>query len=426
MRLLSASLARCAAWATVAVASAGCSAPDREPRALAARADAIVNGAVSPAEQDAVVAIQYPDGSGFTGVVVAPTLVLTARHAVVTFADSTTAVALNCVDPLQGAPVDHNLSVGDLSVHVGSKTPLQDPISVIRIFSGASLDLCESDVALLELGTALDVPPLPLRLERETMPGETGTLIGWGQSELDAGARRFIAPHGARRQVQLTIEAVGPGALKLSKGAPLPVPESWFVTGPGACYGDSGAPFISQETGAVIGIWSTLELQGTGTAPWTLESCLAGRPAYRRLAADQYSWLKDAFRAAGQAPWYEGRARPAVTGSSCLSDEECLSRLCLHAKSGSFCSQSCATAECPAAMTCVVQSDEPATPASSVCVLDELDVPSPDEHGCSASSASHARGGVGGALLLAALSIWKRSRRTRRSLLVVTETRRIA
>jgi Trypsin len=421
VRLLSAPVvAPCALLASV-LASVGCGAP--EPTGLGSRTAAIVNGDVSPDEQNAIVAIEFPSGLSFTGTIVAPTLVLTARHAVVEYADRTSSTVLNCTESLRGAPVDHNVAPEDLSVHVGSKAPLEPAAGVVRIFSGGSLDLCESDVALLELDTSLDVPPLPLRLQSETEQGESGTLIGWGLTERDVGTRGFVSPHGSRRQVQLTVEAVGPDKVKLEGGVNLNVPDSWFVTGPGACYGDSGAPFVSQRTGAVIGVVSTQELLSTGAEAGSLEGCLVGKSAYRRLAAPQYAWLKEAFRAAGQAPWYEGLAPPAATGSSCQSDEECLFQVCLHAKSGSFCSQKCATAECPSDMTCLVVSDESATAAQPLCVLDQLDVPTPDKSGCTVgSSAPHCEGIS--SLYLLALTLWKRSRKTNRSGFLARATRR--
>jgi hypothetical protein len=417
MRLLSASLvAHCALLVAGTSASVGCSAPEAD--VLGVRANSIVNGDVSPDEQNAVVAIQYPGGITFTGTLVAPTLVLTARHGVIGYADAMTGTGFDCLDAIQGAPVDHNVPVEELSIHVGSRTPIERLAGVVRIFSGRSLDLCESDVALLELDTPLDVPPLPLRLQADTAPGEAGTLIGWGRTERDLGTGRFITAHGSRRQVQLAIEAVGPDDVPLADGPVLRVLDSRFVTGPGACYGDSGAPFISQESGAVMGVFSTLDLTGTDTNPPSLESCLVGHPVYRRLAAAQYSWLKDAFRTAGQAPWYEGHARPAVTGSACQSNEECQSQLCLHAKSGNFCSQKCAADECPAGMACLVVSDEPAADAAPVCVLDQLAVPGSERHGCSASPLPANRTGTGSALLLLVLTIWKRSRMTNRSVLL--------
>jgi hypothetical protein len=356
-------------------------------------AQPIIYGQPSPAEENAVVAIVDEQRVWSTGVVVAPTLVLTSRQGFVRLSVERARSSFGCNDALIGVAVDHTLDPAEYSILLGEEFPLDPVARGRRIFTGSSLDLCESDVALLEVDTPLDVTPLPLRLEAATLAHETGTLVGWGKTEEGlTSPRGALTLHGSRRRIALEIEAVGPNDLLLEAGQLLKVLKSMFVTGQGACYHDDGAPFISDETGAVVGLASNIEPAVSGESSedsrgdGAVEDCVGGRGVFRRLAAPEYSWIKDAFRAAGQAPWYEGRSKPESDGAPCAVNQECLSGKCLRTSSRGFCSLPCERGICPSGMQCVDTQSE-----GAFCVPERIEIPS-SEHACSVDAGGRPRG----------------------------------
>jgi hypothetical protein len=195
---------------------------------------------------------------------------------------------------------------------------------------------------------------LALRLNAPPVENEPGLVIGWGLSEESAPLFEGHYSFGpARHQLQLDVTGVGPETYSLPSGGMLRVDAHSFVTDPGGCYGDSGAPFISTETGAVVGVLSTAEPSDpTISASQTISDCL-GSPNVFRSVMGQADWLVDAFQRAGQAPRFEGFAPPAAPGHDCRAPEECLSGICLAAGDQRFCSQDCDVDACPSDMQCV-------------------------------------------------------------------------
>jgi hypothetical protein len=346
-------------------------------------ATAVIEGTPSPREQDAVVAIMDRQRFWFTGVLVAPTLVLTVRHGVLRQSPPDEA-EIACPDDLVGSPVDSVRDASEFTVQIGHQLPFEGLAHGKRLFTGSSLDLCEDDVVLLELDASLEIEPLPLRLDEPTLAHEAGTLIGWGKTEEGlANPNGSRTLHGTRRQLQQRIEAVGPHDLRLPQGGVLKVSESMFVTEQGGCYGDSGGPFVADATGAVIGLFSTIQPSTVEpSSDQSVTDCVGAYSVFRRLAARQYRWLRAAFEAAGQAPWYEGLRRPGELGAPCDVAEECSSRSCLRVSGRGFCSGPCRDAACPEDMQCVSLPEQ--SPAESpACVPARLGSPAPADSGCS-------------------------------------------
>lgn len=375
---------------------------------------AVIGGQPSPKEQDAVVAILYGSGQWCTGTLVAPTLVMTARQCLFS---STQLGSLNLIcSPLTGgAAIEQVNDATRYTVAVGNKHPLSEGARGKRIFAGPELDFCRNSVALLELDGPLtevdgqEIAPLPLRLDALPAQGETGLLVGWGYTE--QGINRNSEHLGDERwQTSLRVEAVGPFDFPIPPSGTLSVLGSWFLTGQGGCFGDVGAPFISAETGAVIGVMAALEpknLTSDQLDTSIFNSCIGAHTAFRDLVS-QRDWMRAAFADAGQTPWLEGFARPGEVGAKCKADGECVSGLCARTEGESFCSDHCDVRACPQNMQCL------GAEGGKLCMPIRVATGDSTSSGCSMAPSCPARGFWQGLLFLALACL--RVRRTHRFL----------
>lgn len=325
------------------------------PEQVDASRQPVLGNQESTSAQNAVVQIFSPNRWD-TGFLVAPTLVLTARSAVSEASEGTPAYWRCDSD----APVSPALAASRLTILVGvAAGPKARTRHVKRTFVGPGLDFCNDPLALLELEEPInDVAPMQLRLDTQATIGETGTLIGWGEStvspQANSGLRRF--------QTTLDIRSVS---------------GSTFITGPGGCYGDSGAPFVSAQTGAVAGVMIRFNpgdgARDADSADQHFSDCADASTVFQSLFS-QRDWLRRAFAESHQAPWLEGaQSRPAVLGETCAGDSDCISGFCATAGSARFCSDFCDLNACPTGMQCLgaagmklcVPEEVPSEPASS-------------------------------------------------------------
>lgn len=196
--------------------------------------EAIVHGAADRDRHPAVVALVATDASGTalcTGTLIAPDLVLTARHCVSHLASE----EVNC--PPTGAQVGANRAPSTISVILGPNVDKGEVAAKgLEIITPPGNTLCDQDIALLRLDHPIaDVEPLEITRESKETLGGTILSIGFGRTRSagKAGTRRFRT------------------------GVPIVSSTSTeFVVGESTCQGDSGGPAIDEETGSILGVVS--------------------------------------------------------------------------------------------------------------------------------------------------------------------------
>ncbi|MDQ2645342.1 MAG: trypsin-like serine protease [Myxococcota bacterium] len=394
-----------------ALALLGCSAPETaESGATGLYTEAIVNGELSGDDQNSVVLIYNNLLSTWcTGAVVAPTLVLTARHCLFNYKSGPNNI-VKCDEQGSVSQVYDSFDPALLTVSIGKERgPNLVPEAIgVDIYSSDDLDLCLNDVALLEVDTPLSQPIVSMRLDEPPRVGERGVLVGWGANEGDVDSKR--PPLSKRRQRELEVLAVGPKNFSPDGGTARYIEKATFIATEGGCQGDSGGPLISTETSAVFGVMHAMQ---TADPTQGLESdipiadCLGGFTVLHRLD-EQAEWIRSAFRKLGAAPWIENRPLPRELGESCELGDDCVSGLCIRAGESAFCSVHCDDAACPNGMQCV------GAEFDRVCTLPEVASAESSSGGCALVSGSSSNAGATAALL-ASLGVAVFARRRRRN-----------
>ena len=212
----------------------------------------MVGGTVSTADQDSVVFLMKGQDESCSGTLIAPNLVLTARHCVAEPNESTD----ECVG--YGATV----SPSQMSIKVGVSagwTVGSVAASGKQIITPSTVNMCGFDVALIvltrDVAGAMISPVRFSALEAN----EATVTVGYG---VDGNDRELTR----RMQRTTTILGVGPAqvAYKMKDGNTFnyTAPDGDVVTGESTCFGDSGGPLFDMK-GNVVAMTS----RGPANAP---------------------------------------------------------------------------------------------------------------------------------------------------------------
>lgn len=225
----------------------GCGADDGGGDYESTRAEPVVRGARDRGRHPAVVAIRTREGMLCTGALVAPTVVLTARHCVSFTGESVDCDARrNVFGERPAAWFEVTASEDALSA------PADARVSRVLVPDGANV--CGADVAVLVLDRPLrGITPLALET-RAPRAGDEVTVVGYGRR--GDSARAGVGQRYTRSNVQVT-----------------EVSTREVATSEGTCQGDSGSPLLDGRTGRVIAVLSRGGARCVeGSALWTRAS----------------------------------------------------------------------------------------------------------------------------------------------------------
>ena len=258
----------------------------------------IVNGVPSTAAQDATVLVAMGQGS-CTGTLIAPNLVLTARHCVSNLDEN---------DPC-GRAIS-NMAPSTFGIAVGVRANARAPVARgKRLFVPTNASLCGHDVALIQLDRV--VPNAKVAKVRFTplAVNETTTAVGYGDS-----GRGQLTP-GRYQRAGVKVLAVGPARAtfrtRTGQNIPYDVPAGDVATGESTCFGDSGGPLFDAK-GEVAAVTSR-GIDG---------SCI-DRPSIFASVLAEAALIKDAAKTAGY-PLEEAAPppKPATPPAAEEEDEE--------------------------------------------------------------------------------------------------------
>ena len=311
---------------------AGCSGGDPTPPATSSVSEAIIGGVTDSGTgaHPSVVMLTNPGGA-CTGSLIAPKLVLTARHCV----SQNITQGIGCDIYGTSSNGDHvgaDYSPSSFSIYTGVNPNWGSPVAKgAQLFHVSGKNLCNDDIALIVLDKAVTgLTPLPIRLDFGPQIGELLTAVGYGavnDNQVGAGTRR--------RRANVPVRSVGQDWNELNG-----VGE--FSTGQAVCSGDSGGPVFS-PAGGVIGIASRVS------------NCSDPNASAKYVRLDYHKDLiLQAFAAAGASPVLEPGTAPTPptpkdVGESCKTGADCKSFLCGQ---GSICSQFCSGTSCPTGTYC--------------------------------------------------------------------------
>lgn len=264
----------------------------------------VLYGTPSGADDDGVVQLRATNARGTalscTGTLVAPNLVITARHCVTNFKPEPFACTADgeLTPTSVGGETGEYVDPAQIQVRVGSMVAFNSPAAAFgtTIFAPASASICRNDIAAVLLDRSFpDLPLLPIRWRTGNERLERLRMVGYGRNET-------VDPIGTRRaRSDVTIAFVGPSEFQ-PEGDPI-VANTFETSGPVLCEGDSGGPAFT-ERGALTGVFS----QFVGPC----ESATT-RNIFTQVAPFASATLTEAFEAAGFEPILE--APPASGGS---------------------------------------------------------------------------------------------------------------
>ena len=306
------------------------------------RQHAIAGGDADVAHRNVflLVAQHEMSGSLCTATLIAPNLLLTARHCV---SPGTGDDHVLCGDSVLGEPYPASAFFATNAPEPRQDSPFFKAVDVRVPAQGG--DTCGYDVALIILEqnvpSSISMPAIP-RIDREVVPGESYTAVGYGVNEDgDSTGRRM-----QRAGLEIACE---PGSC--GDG----VESTEFRGETGICSGDSGGPALDAD-GKVVGVVSrggpdcSIPIYGTVTA-WRDFLTKTAKEAANFGGYEAPYWVTTGFSDLPELPEADGAAgaggAAAEPAPSAAQGELCAELACAE---GLICY---ATTADPSQATCV-------------------------------------------------------------------------
>ncbi len=324
----------------------GCAPAEQDEVASFARTAQPISGGVEDTTSKAVVGIVQASGSLCTGSLIAPNVVLTARHCVSPTTGDGSSVVCGTTGFLVPRPASSFfVSTADMvSVEDAGEYLVQEVVTLPDQESNVD-DFCGNDIAILILKESVQgvAPYIPRLDDAPVVAGEIYSAVGFGavngQGD-DSGTRR--------RRDGIAVECVSSDCEDHEIFGGHVRSSEWIGEG-GVCQGDSGGPALDDQD-RVFGVTSR------GQA-----DCGVSIYAY---TVSHGQWLKDTVVYASgigvyQAPaWTAGSTvdpeHSMPIGDPCDDDDDCPSGKCLDDAGNRYCTRACTEeASCPVDYRCI-------------------------------------------------------------------------
>jgi hypothetical protein len=297
----------------LAIVVSGCSdggGSDQAQERVGQAIQPIIRGITSGTEHDSVVVLTtFKDGlrrSLCTATLVAPNLIITARHCV-SDTDSSTACSKEGT-PITGGGVKADRDPKNLVVFLGkdgivpnTEVETNGNARGAKVVVDPTATICNHDVAFVVLDQKVTAPVAQIRLGAPTMT-ETVSAVGWGIDETGTLPKS--------REVRPNIALIGLGPALYPDHATYGYGDAEFMIGESACAGDSGSPAFA-ASGAIVGIAARAG-NGKPRDPANYASTCIGDTAhavYTHLTSLQ-PLVARAFQESGEEIWLEGQPDP--------------------------------------------------------------------------------------------------------------------